>query len=66
MKIDIEYMKERIVREVKQTTDYQEIFGLFVTCLRSQGITYQSFRSRQNKKSADQIDLPFLSEKHLN
>lgn len=66
MKIDIEYMKERIVREVEQTKDYQEIFGLFVTCLRYQGITYQSFRSRQNRKRADQIDLPFLSEKHLN
>lgn len=66
MKIEMDCMKEHIVREVKRTNDYKEIFTLFVTCLRSEGITYQRFRCQQNKKRRDQIDLPFQSENHLN
>jgi len=66
MRLEMDCMKEHIVREVKRTDDYKEIFSLFVTCLRSEGITYQIFRTRQNKRNAAQIDLPFLNENHLN
>ncbi|GAJ16526.1 unnamed protein product, partial [marine sediment metagenome] len=31
-----------------------------------EGITYQRFRTQQNKKCAAQIDLPFVSEDHFN
>jgi len=46
--------------------DYKEIFKIFVTCLRAEGKTYQRFRAYQMKKNSRQIDLPFLSESHLN